>query len=315
MIRLLANKNWVGLDILHQMQGMYEATWQQSFAWGGPQGPQSLQPAKRDPHTIASEQYLNKAGRTTAKQFHKVWQSKPSLIFDAMPIEGEGHVQTTAMPKTLMRRDAEGMYAFRTDDAGNIDNTFCVEDARAGIELLFLHGEDLRSRLHHHGLLQKVPAGEDIADERRIIDVFIKIAYVITCDSLGKRISEDSRTRGSKTMRKAGDCAPANGMAATQGASIETRQTFYRHPFVQFRKLWQSHPTLQLPKEDERQEVGGLHCQPSGEGGQSHVPPPPLPATKAAGQKRVSSKTVSKRGASTDQSGATRPCKKPRSGA
>ena len=192
----LAHKNWVGLDILHQMQGMYEATWQQSFAWGGPQGPQSLQPAKRDPHTIASEQYLNKAGRTTAKQFHKVWQSKPSLIFDAMPIEGEGHVQITAMPKTLMRRDAEGMHAFRTDDAGNIDNTFCVEDARAGIELLFLHGEDLRSRLHHHGLLQKVPAGEDIADERRIIDVFIKIAYVITCDSLGETYLSEFKDHG-----------------------------------------------------------------------------------------------------------------------
>ena len=212
-----------------------------------------------------------------------------------------------------MRRDAEGMYAFRTDDAGNIDYTFCVEDARAGIELLFLHGEDLRSRLHHHGLLQKVPAGEDIADERRIIDVFIKVAYAITCDSLGKTYLREFKDQGFQDNAESRRLCTCKWYGRYAGCEHRDTADFLPPPLRPIPEAMAKPSDIAAPKRG-RKAGSGRTALPAKRRGRAESCADP-PATKAAGQKRVSSKTVSKRGASTDQSGATRPCKKPRSGA
>ena len=304
----LAHKNWVGLDILHQMQGIFNTTWRQSFAWGGPQGPQSLQPPKRDPHTIASEQYLNKAGRTTARQFHTEWQRKPSIIFESIPIEG--HVQITAMPRTLMKRDSDGMYDWRTDNAGNVECDFCVEDAQAGIELMFLHGEDLRSRLHHHGLLRKGPDGEDLTDEKRIVDVFLKVAYVITCDSSGRQHLRGFRDQGFADNAESRRLCTCKWYCRYSGCEHRDMADFLPSPLRPIPQEMENPSSIAAPKRGRK--TGSARTTISAK---RRGRPELLSDAQAAeedGKKCVRSKKTSRRGTSADQDIVKRAHKKAR---
>ena len=147
-----------GLDVLNNMQTLYDTAWKSWFGWEKPSALYAF-PRGEDPNVLNGAS-LSKAGRSHAIALWTASQSKQiHAIFDI----GD-RTQVVAMVRDL-------------------SVNFSPTDAEAGSRMLFASGQELQTMLEHDGLVQWVQCIDDnlrlCTAPERVNDVFVKHVYVI----------------------------------------------------------------------------------------------------------------------------------------
>ena len=142
-----------GLDVLNNMQTLYDTAWKSWFGWEKPSALYAF-PRGEDPNVLNGAS-LSKAGRSHAIALWTASQSKQiHAIFDI----GD-RTQVVAMVRDL-------------------SVNFSPTDAEAGSRMLFASGQELQTMLEHDGLVQWVQCIDDnlrlCTAPERVNDVFVK---------------------------------------------------------------------------------------------------------------------------------------------